>query len=103
MPTAGRRSSTIPRARWTCWPGSPRLTRAPAPTPGAWGRLPPGNAEAQTKGIVAFRMPLTRIETKIKLSQNRDLEDRTRVIAKLEASGNQDAQATAKWMKRVLP
>ena len=73
--------------------------------PDAWGlgRLPPGNAEMQTKGIVAFRMPLTRVETKIKLSQNRDLEDRTRVIARLEASDNQDAQATAKWMKRVLP
>ena len=73
--------------------------------PGAWGlgRLPPGNAEMQTKGIVAFRMPLTRVETKIKLSQNRDLEDRTRVIARLEASDSQDAQATAKWMKRVLP
>ena len=71
----------------------------------AWGlgRLPPGNAEMQTKGIVAFRMSITRLETKIKLSQNRDLEDRKRVIEKLEASDNQDAQATAKWMTRVLP
>ena len=58
----------------------------------AWGlgRLPPGNAEAQTRGIVAFRMPLTRVETKLKLSQNRELEDRHRVIAKLEASDSQD-------------
>ena len=73
--------------------------------PEAWGlgRLPPGNAEVQTRGIVAFHVPLTRVETKIKLSQNRDMEDRTRVIARLEASDNQDAQATAKWMKRVLP
>jgi len=72
---------------------------------GAWtlGRLPPGNAEAQTKGIVAFRIPLARVETKLKLSQNRELEDRHRVIAKLEASDSQDSQATAKWMKRVLP
>src|SRR5262245_29795394 len=66
-------------------------------------RLPPGNAEAQTRGIVAFRVPLSRVETKLKLSQNRDLEDRHRVIARLEASDQQDAQATAKWMKRVLP
>ena len=65
--------------------------------------MPPGNAEAQTKSIIAFRMPLSRIETKIKLSQNRDLEDRQRVIARLEASEDQDAQATAAWMKRVLP
>lgn len=73
--------------------------------PEAWtlDRLPPGNAEAQSKGIVAFRMPLSRIEAKAKLSQNRDLEDRHRVIAQLEASDSQDAQATALWMKRVLP
>ena len=71
----------------------------------AWSldRLPPGNAQAQTKGIVAFRIPLTRVETKVKLSQNRDMEDRHRVIARLEASDSQDSQGTAKWMKRVLP
>jgi transcriptional regulator len=73
--------------------------------PDAWtlDRLPPGNAEVQIKGIVAFRMPLTRIEAKAKLSQNRDLEDRHRVIAKLKASDSQDAQATALWMKKALP
>lgn len=71
----------------------------------AWtlDRLPPGNAEAQTKGIVAFRMPLARLEAKVKLSQNRDLEDRHRVITRLEASDSQEAQATALWMTKVLP
>ena len=48
-------------------------------------------------------MKLERVETKLKLSQNRELEDRHRVIARLEASDSQDAKATAKWMKRVLP
>lgn len=73
--------------------------------PEAWGlgALPPGNAAEQTKHIVCFRMKLDRIEAKTKLSQNRDLEDRHRVIAKLEASDGQDAQATATWMKKVLP
>lgn len=72
---------------------------------GAWSlrQLPPGNAEAQTRGIVAFRIALSHVETKIKLSQNRDMEDRRRVIEKLEASSSQDAQATGKWMKKVLP
>jgi transcriptional regulator len=71
----------------------------------AWvlDRLPPGNAEAQTRGIVAFRIPISRIETKLKLSQNREIEDRRNVIEKLEASDGQDAQATAAWMKKVLP
>src|SRR3954468_5370879 len=42
--------------------------------PEGWSldRLPPGNAEAQTRGITVFRMPLSRVETKIKLSQNRE-------------------------------
>jgi len=73
--------------------------------PEAWtlDRLPAGNAEVQIRGIVAFRIPITRIEPKAKLSQNRDLEDRHRVIAKLEASDSQDAQAVALWMKKVLP
>ena len=46
--------------------------------PDGWGldRLPPGNAEAQTRGIIGFRMPLSRVETKIKLSQNREMADR---------------------------
>jgi transcriptional regulator len=65
--------------------------------------LPLGNAEVQTRGIVAFRMKLTKIEAKTKLSQNRELEDRHRVIAKLEASDGDDARATAEWMKKVLP
>src|SRR6478609_45313 len=60
----------------------------------AWGlgRLPPGNAAEQTRNIVAFRMPVERIETKLKLSQNRELADRHRVIEKLQASDRQDAQ-----------
>jgi transcriptional regulator len=71
----------------------------------AWGlgRLPPGNAEMQTKGIVVFRIPLTRVETKIKLSQNRDLEDRQRVLIVAGLEPGDDALATAEWMKRVLP
>ena len=75
---AGRRSSSdtkgvlVVLAKLAAQP-----TKAAAPDAWGLGRLPPGNAEAQTKGIVAFRMPLTRVETKIKLSQNRDLEDRT--------------------------
>ncbi len=48
-------------------------------------------------------MKLDRVETKLKLSQNRELEDRDRVMGKLTSSDSQDAQATAKWMKRVLP
>lgn len=71
--------------------------------PDGWSldALPPGNAEMQIRGIVAFRMKLDRVEAKAKLSQNRELEDRQRVIAKLEAGEGDDARATAEWMKKV--
>ena len=42
--------------------------------------------KAQLRGIVGFRMPITRIDAKKKMSQNRKLEDRAGVIAGLDAS-----------------
>ncbi|MAG98822.1 MAG: FMN-binding negative transcriptional regulator [Alphaproteobacteria bacterium] len=51
-----------------------------------------GNAEDFVKrmidGIVAFEMPIERLEGKIKLSQNRSAEDRFGVIAALRAGGD---------------
>ncbi|MBR0797890.1 FMN-binding negative transcriptional regulator [Bradyrhizobium jicamae] len=41
---------------------------------------------AQLRGIVGLRMPVTRIDAKRKMSQNRKLEDRAGVIAGLGAS-----------------
>ena len=42
--------------------------------------------DRMTRGIVAFEMPVTRIEGKFKLSQNRPAEDRRRVAAELAES-----------------
>jgi transcriptional regulator len=56
---------------------------------GAWS-LDAQDAEyidRMMRGIVAFEMPVTRIEGKFKLSQNRPAEDRRRVAAELAASG----------------
>ncbi|MHC1950560.1 FMN-binding negative transcriptional regulator [Bradyrhizobium sp. UFLA06-06] len=44
--------------------------------------------KAQLRGIVGFRMPITRIDAKKKMSQNRKPEDRAGVIAGLGASEN---------------
>lgn len=44
--------------------------------------------KAQLRGIVGFRMPITRIDAKKKMSQNRKLEDRAGVIAGLGESDN---------------
>ncbi|MGY4254773.1 transcriptional regulator [Bradyrhizobium sp. USDA 4516] len=58
--------------------------------PEAWqvSDAPGDFIKAQLRGIVGFRMPITRIDAKKKMSQNRKLEDRAGVIAGLEASDN---------------
>ena len=49
------------------------------------------------QGIVAFRLPIERLEVKLKMSQNKPAE-RARVIAGLRATGRHDELATAGWM-----
>jgi transcriptional regulator len=69
--------------------------------PTSWRFSMQGRArEALLRNIVAFRMPIERIAGKFKLSQNRPVEDRRRVIAALGASAHADARATAAWMRR---
>ena len=43
---------------------------------------------AQLRGIVGLRMPITRLDAKRKMSQNRKAEDRTGVVAGLSASAD---------------
>jgi transcriptional regulator len=50
--------------------------------------------------IVAFRIRVTRLEGKFKLSQNRSAADRARVVAALKTEGFAEATATAEWMER---
>jgi transcriptional regulator len=45
------------------------------------------------KGIVGFAMPITRLEGKWKMSQNRPAEDRSGVVAGLEEDGRADVAA----------
>ena len=55
--------------------------------------------EALLGAIVGFRMRVERIDAKFKLSQNRNPEDRERVIGALRGEGYADASATAEWME----
>lgn len=50
---------------------------------------------AQLRGIVGLRMPITRLEGKRKMSQNRNAADRAGVIAGLAASDNPEDHAVA--------
>ena len=47
-------------------------------------------------GIVGIEIAIGEIQGKFKLSQNRSAEDRTRVVARLEASGADESTALAK-------
>jgi transcriptional regulator len=55
---------------------------------------------AMLDAIVGFRLTIERIDAKLKLSQNRSVEDRERVIVALRAEDHAEATATAEWMER---
>jgi transcriptional regulator len=76
------------------------VQRFEAGRPDAWSfAMPEREREALVGAIVAFRMPLRRVEAKLKLSQNRSAADQARVMAALEAEPHADARATAAWMR----
>jgi transcriptional regulator len=56
--------------------------------PWAVSDAPSDFIQAQLRGIVGVRMPITRIEAKRKMSQNRKPEDRTKVIEGLSRSAS---------------
>ena len=63
--------------------------------------LPAAFVERLAREIVGFAIAVTRLEGKLKLSQNRDREDRARVAAGLDETGDPSARATAAWMRAV--
>jgi transcriptional regulator len=58
---------------------------------------------ALRKAIVGFALPLARIETKIKMSQNRTPADHERVRSALAGLDDADAKATAAMMAAFQP
>ncbi len=65
-----------------------------------WRSAPDDYRRRMLAGIVGFRIPITRIEGKFKLSQNRPESDRHNIQA-AQASGSPDEQSLASWMKRL--
>jgi transcriptional regulator len=64
-----------------------------------WTRSVDGERlEGLLRGIVAFRMPIARLEAKFKMNQNKTAEDRAGVIARLNASGDTVQREVARWM-----
>ena len=67
--------------------------------PWTLGSQEPGYLESMTRGIVAFEVPVARLEAKAKLSQNRPEADRRQVAAALEATGREADEALAAEMR----
>jgi len=63
--------------------------------------VPEDYLQKMLKGIVAFEMPMTRVEGKFKMSQNRAAEDQASVIAHLSASEYPLDRETADVMRQV--
>jgi transcriptional regulator len=70
---------------------------------GPWTLERSGGAVDQLLGgIVGFRIPIARIEGKWKLSQNHSPDRRTKVIAALEAQGDENSREIAALMRANL-
>ena len=65
-----------------------------------WRSLPEGFRRTMLAGIVGFRIPITHIEGKFKISQNRPQIDRQTVEA-AHSTGTPDQQQLAQWMQRL--
>lgn len=72
-------------------------------SPRAWeDRLPQHALDKLSGSVVAFRMPVDRVEAKFKLSQNRAAADQRGAIEGLEASGDADSAALASFAREFL-
>lgn len=69
--------------------------------PWEMSRLPGDWVERLQRAIVGFRIEITRMEGKLKMSQNRSAEDRAGAIAGLRALGDAESAAVADWMARL--
>lgn len=71
------------------------VARYDTPLAGEWdlAAMPEGMTASRMKAIVALRIPIDRLEGKMKLNQDKTVADRLRVIAALEQQG--DAQSLA--------
>jgi transcriptional regulator len=64
--------------------------------------LPPETNEKLIGAIVAFEMPIERLEGKFKLGQNRKPEDQIGAIEGLEAAGDADSMTLANFARKQL-
>jgi len=66
-----------------------------------WQAMPEGFRRTMLAGIMGFQIPISRIEGKFKLSQNRAPEERGAVHT-AHASGADDQRELARWMEKLI-
>jgi transcriptional regulator len=74
---------------------------AGAESPWRFEAVPDDYGARMMRGIVAFELPIERLEGKRKLSQNKSPADRAGVVAALRAQGDPDGAAIARAMEAL--
>jgi transcriptional regulator len=64
-----------------------------------WRSMPDNSQTRMLTGIVGFHIPISRIEAKFKLGQNRNTDER-RNMHDAQKSGSDDQRELARWMER---
>jgi transcriptional regulator len=75
----------------------------PAGSPYSAHSHPADFLDKMVKAIIAFELPVARLEAKFKLCQNRTKEDLAGAIAALEQTGDPAARRLAAAMRRENP
>ncbi len=76
-----------------------RLHEDARPAPWAVSDAPADFVQSQLRGIVGIRMPIRRVEGKLKMSQNRPAADREGVVSGLSASERESDRTVAGMIK----
>jgi transcriptional regulator len=66
-----------------------------------WHGLPDEYRQKMLAAIVGFRIHVTRLEAKFKLSQNRPAEDRQRIYRTFSSAADEPHKELATWMRRL--
>ncbi len=69
--------------------------------PWTMDRLPAEYVDKVASAVVAFELPIARLEGKLKLGQNRSEADRRGAVSGLRAVGDPDSEAVAQLMEEA--
>lgn len=67
-----------------------------------WAKISEKYTQGLFRGIVPFRIEVTRLDAKAKMSQNKSEAERRRIIDDLSQSDDADARATASFMQSAI-